>query len=524
MTPDDIQRVAQQHLVRDRATEITVKPTLMSGLKSLLSLGGGGGDDEDAAPADAGEEVEGGARGTAGGPKAAAVRPESLGEAPPVAPTRAARLDLSGDERVLANGLKVVVVENHEVPFVSVSLRLRPGAYTEGELPTGSAAMAAAMITRGTLLKDAEALAAELEAHGISLSADVDHDGGAVSMSSVRGEFERSLQLLSEVVQLPAFDADEFDTLRKQMMVGLAISEKDPSTMADRRFAAELWGEHPYAHPAAGTSDDLAALDVGPLADWWAARVRPESAVLYVAGDVTPDEAWALAEETLGSWEVPGDSQDVRVPVAAPPGATRIVLVDKPGAIQSEIRVGQEGPGRDDPLYPASVVLGQVLGGGFNSRLNDEIRVQRGLTYGAGGGFVPGRFGGSFRVRTFTKTPTTAETVQAVLDVIEGFRAAPPEGKELSDAAAYLAGSFAGTLETPQAVAGRLWTQELLDLPDDYWQRYLEGITSLTEEQAAAAALRLVDPSRLLIVVVGDAAACQAELEAIAPVEVVPAG
>ena len=169
-------------------------------------------------------------------------------------------------------------------------------------------------------------------------------------------------------------------------------------------------------------------------------------------------------------------------------------------------------------MFPGS------FGGSFGSRLNDSLRIEKGLTYGAGGGLRTARFGGSFRIRTFTKTPTTAETVQAIIDEVRRMQDEPATEKELEDAKSFVAGSFAGTLETPQSVAGRLWTLDLLDLPPDYWNGYLKGIAGTSAEDLAKAANDLMDPDRLVIVVVGDASQVQESLEAIAEVTVVPAG
>jgi len=251
------------------------------------------------------------------------------------------------------------------------------------------------------------------------------------------------------------------------------------------------------------------------------AFVRPETAVLYLAGDVEPKAALALVERYLGDWEAWGEEIERPLPTVSPPRERRITLVDRPGSVQSEIRAGHEGITRRHPLYAPSRVLTQVFGGSFSSRLNDVIRVQKGLTYGARGGLRARRFGGEFSVSTFTKTPRTAETVQAVLDEVRRLRDEPPNDTERTDAVSYLAGSFAGSLETPQAVAGRLWTLELNDLPGDFWNTYLKRIHGATPESLAAAAAQLIDPSRLIMVAVGDADAVQEELEEIAEVEVV---
>jgi len=522
VTADDLLRVANAYLVKERATEVVIKPGVLSALRTLASAASGGdAKPKDEAPA---AEVEGGARAKASGPKAGAKPPSGYPEKPPVAPPLAAKIDISGKEQVLDNGLRLVVVENHELPMVSMSLRLRAGSFTDDQAHPGTAAMAASMITKGTVAHDAEALAADMERNAIQLSASADSDGAAVSASALTADADRAMRMLAEVVSVPKFDAKEFKTMRDQTATGMAIAEKTPAVMAERQFDKALWGAHPYGRPSEGTSADLKNLKPEALADWWATFVRPETSVLYMAGDITPEGARELAERYLGDWEAEGDAIEVPLPDLSPPGGIHILLVDKPGAIQSEIIAGHEGITRRSPLYATGAVLSQVFGGAFSSRLNDVIRVQKGLTYGASGGLSSQRFGGQFRVRTFTKTPTTAETVQAVIDEVKRMRSEPPSEKELSSAVSYLVGNFPGTLETPQAVAGRLWTLDLNQLPKSYWNDYLGKIAATTSEDVTRAANELLDPSRLIIVVVGDAATVKESLAKIAPVEVITEG
>jgi len=518
VTAADLQRVAQTYLVRERASEIEIKPGLLSAAKSLLSMGAKEGDQP---PMESSKDVEGGHRAAASGPKAGARPPAGYPAAPPVAPPLASEVTLPSQEARLDNGLRLVLVENHELPFVSATLQVRAGAFTEDPAHPGTASLAAGLLTKGTVARDAEQLAAELERNAISLGAGAGHDSANVSVSALTGEAERALRLLSEVVQAPRFDEGEFRRLRDQTATGMAIAEKTPAVIAERAFDHALWGEHPYGRPAEGTSKDLAQLDAPRLAAWWTDFVRPDTSTLYVAGDLTLEQASSLANHYLGGWETEGAPIDVPLPDLQPPAGTRITLVDKPGAIQSEIRAGHGGITRRHPLYASAAVLSQCFGGAFSSRLNDVIRVQKGLTYGASGGLSSQRFGGEFEVRTFTKTPTTAETVQAVVDEVRRLQAEPPAGKELADAVSYMAGSFAGSLETPQDVAGRLWTLELNDLPRDWWSDYLQRVTATTSADLQRAATDLLDPSRLVIVVVGDAARVKPDLENIAPVDVI---
>lgn len=514
----DLQRVARTYLVPERCTELRVEPTLAGMFSSLLSLAANTSDQDDQSEE---EPIEGGERAVASGPKAEAERPESLPEAPPRAPPLTTRIDLPHVQRTLDNGLTVVVVENHEVPFVSASLRLEAGAWSEPEDAPGTAAMAASMVTRGTWVRDAEALAAELERHAISLSASAGQDSAAVDVSCVSGQLGRALRLLAEVVLLPRFDAKEFRTLRDQTATGMAITEKTPAVQADRALARALWGSHPYGRPAEGTSDDLGELDPEGLETWWSTHARPDTATLYLAGDVDPEDAFELVDAVFEEWEGEGEPPERPLPRLSDPEGLSIQLVDSGGAVQSEIRVGHGGVTRRHPFHPAATVLGRIFGGSFNSRLNASLRVDKGLTYGARGGFSSRRFGGQFSASTFTKTPKTGETVAALLDEVRRMREEAPSAKELEDAVSYLAGSFAGSLETPQAVAGRLWTLRLNDLPGDYWSRWLASVTSMDAEQLATAAAELLHPDDLVVVVVGDADEIQEQLEELGEVTVI---
>ncbi len=525
VTPDDVLRVAGIYLVETRANEIRVRPSIKGMFTSLLSMAGNTSDMEDEAESEEAEPSEdGGQRATPGGPKASARRPVGYATAPPVAPPLDADISIRSKRSVLENGLGLVVVENHEVPYVSLSLRLKAGAYSDDPDFPGTASMATSMVTRGTLARDAEALAAELERYAISLGAGADHDSASITASAVTGQLDRAARLFAEVIQVPGFREKEFNTLRSQTATGMAVAEKTPEVQAERAYAAALWGDHPYGRPAEGTADDLSKLDVERLAQWWSTFVRPETATLYIAGDVTQERAAALAERYFADWEGEGESLQRPLPKWTRPKQTRITLVDKPGAVQSQIRAGHEGVTRRHPMHATGVVLTQIFGGAFTSRLNDVLRVEKGLTYGASGGLRSRRFGGQFQISTFTKTPKTAETVRALVGEVKRMRDEAPTAEELESAVKYLAGSFAGSLETPQSVAGRLWSLELDELPDDYWSTYLERISSTTSEAVVAAAKQLLDPDRLLIVVVGDAQRIQEELEEIAEVELIKSG
>lgn len=442
----------------------------------------------------------------------------------PTAPPKAKALDIDPAlhyaAKTLSNGMRVVVVENHEVPFVDVQFGLRYGAWTETK--PGTAEMAMGMLTKGTTRHKDKELAEELETYAISLAGSADIDNSAVNMSCLPEHLDRGMTLLAETLSQSTFPEDEFDKLRQQVLTGLAISTAEPSYVADREFRKQLFGTHPYARTPSGETSDVQALDVEALRQWWHKFIRPDAGVLIFSGDVTPEAAYALAESKLGGWKADGPPPEVSMPAVPPRQAKHIYIVDKPG-VQCQIRAGHIGITRADPDYFTTRVASSYFGGAFSARLNETIRVKKGLTYGANGGWSAQRKAGQFRVSTFSKVETTTEAVAAVLAEIDRLRDEAPSDKELELARSFILGSFAAERETPEQVAGQIWSVIANDLPEDYYARLLKAVSGTTAAECLAAAKRTVDPNEVIVVVVGPAAQIKEGLEKLAPVTVVPA-
>ena len=515
VTTDDLLRVAKTYLVSERETTATVQPELGGIIKSLFG-GKGSEGDEGAPPVPPPTENRVAKRG---GLRSDLARPDWFPKEPPVAKLLEAVPQFASEEFALSNGLRIVVVPNHEVPFVTATFGIVNGGWTE-EKP-GTANLAAAMVTKGSADHTAAELAEELEFNAISLSGAASIDVASVYASGVTDKFDTALKLLAEVVRTPKFPESELEILRQQVLLGLMIQAKTPEYAADRELRRRVFGAHPYSRTVVGEPADVQALKVDHLKQWWTTFVRPDTAVLYLAGDVDPSTAKKTAERYFGDWKAEGEKQ---VPMAAEipePSTTRIYLVDRPGSVQSQIRVGYRGITRKDPDYFTSVVLSQIFGGSFSSRLNKAIRVEKGLTYGARGGWSAQRFAGSFTVSTFTKNSSTAETLNVILREVERMKGAPPEISEMDVAKSYLVGSFAGNRETPGQVVGDLWLIEYAGLPKDYLSRFLKGVKSTTVDDVHRVAARLIDEKELTVVVVGEADAVKADLEKIAPVTVI---
>lgn len=518
VTVADVQRVAKEYLVPERRYSVHIKPTLGGMLKTLVGGLGNKGESADEAPNKKTEVASDVPPPARRGKKAEAKRPADFPEKPPVQDLVAADVKMEGVSRRLDNGMEVVVVENHEVPLVTVRLGVLNGAYEEAKVGAGS--FAASMLTKGTKTRTGQQISEELEANALSLGADASLDSAGVSGNAPASRLPKLMELLSDVVKTPKFDAKEFDKLKRQTLTGMSIGEKQPASIAEREFAKALYGAFPYGRPDGGTSDDVEALTVEDCKAWWSKTVAPNRAVLYVAGDVDPDDVFDLADALFSDWN--GEAAAIARPteVGPEPSSTHIVLVDVPGAIQSQIRVGHRGIDRSNPDWFTSRVLSQIFGGAFNSRLNEVIRVQKGLTYGARGGFQSRKLDGQFFVSTFSKTATTVEAVQAILGEVERMRDEAPSDKELTQARSYLVGSFAGDHETPESIVGELWSQRVNGLPEDYAKQFLQSVVKTTAADVQRVAKDRIDPSKLSIVVVGDAAKIKAGLEAIAPVTV----
>lgn len=505
---EDLQRVARQYIVPERRSTIRVLP----------KPGTANGDDADGETPGALQETR---HLEARSPKDSAVRPEGFPEKPPINTLLDELPKAETIERTLKNGLKVVIVPNHEVPFATAMLGLKYGAWVDDPAHPGAASMALAMLTKGTEKYTADELADITEYNALSLDGSASMDVSQVSATGLADKMPLALELLAEVVLRPTFPEAEFNLVKQQRIVNLSISEQDPSYQADRKLREVLYGTHPYARSVMGELNDVKSLPLSAAVAWWKTYARPDQATLYVAGDVKPAEVFNLVEESLGSWKAEGEAPNPTLPAIPERDAMRIFLVDRPGAVQSQIRVGQPSITRTDPYYHQSRVFTQIFGGSFGSRLNEVIRVQKGLTYGAGGGFMPGRFKGTFTASTFTKTQTTAETVQALLEVINSMRSTPPTEAEMSVAKSYLVGNLPSQLETPQDAVGYEWVIDYNGLPRDYLNRALNAYRTTTPDDLKYIAENVIQSDKLAVVVVGDASKVKAGLEKIGPVTVV---
>lgn len=425
--------------------------------------------------------------------------------------------------RTLPNGLELLVCEVRDFPVVTVDVVMPCGGTAEPEERAGVALATAALLESGAGGRDAEELAETVDALGLMLDHGVSWDSTRVGCTALRARREAAFEIVADLARRPAFPQPEVERVRTQRLTSLAQNRDDPTGLALEVSLRSIFPEgSPYGRMLTGCVRTLGALGRGDIAAFHAGRYRPQGAALLAVGDLSTDEAEALAERFFGDW---AGAPEPFSPAAAPrrEEGLRFVVADRPGSVQSALRVGHVGVARDVPDFFAVTVMNSILGGMFASRLNLNLRERLGYTYGAHSVFSMRRQPGPFSMTTAVQTEVTAHAVSEMLREMREMRDAPPRPEELSDARTYLAGAFPLALETTDGVAGKLQTLFTYDLPRDYYATYRDRVMAVTAEDVQAAARTHLHPEHAVVVVAGDAERVVPALEALGegPVEVV---
>jgi len=407
---------------------------------------------------------------------------------------------------VFENGLRVLVAEYHELPLVEFYLIVGAGAAQDPQGKEGLAALTAGALTKGAGKLSAEELARAIESLAGRIDASPGTDGTIVTAEFLSKDFAAGTDLLRQVVLDPAFARDEVRRARDEQEASIVAEREDTSAVAEKCYAGFLYGAHPYGRPVDGREDTVAHLGRGDVRDYYDRWYRPNNTILVLVGDVRADDATARLRNAFGTWRPRADAVPVRTAPAERVTTRRVLLVDKPDATQTQIRFGNVAIARNDPDYLAATVANTILGGGFTSRLIEELRVKRSLTYAAWSAVAARLMGGDFRVGTFTKSPTTVETLALALSVEGDFRSQPPAPAALEKAKTYLEGQFPLKIESPEALAARLAEREFHGLPEDELAHYRTRVAGVTPDQVVAVSQRVMpSPDAVAVVVVGKA-------------------
>ena len=405
--------------------------------------------------------------------------------------------------RTLANGLRVIAVLHHEQPVVTMRLLVRAGAAQDPPGKGGLAALAASLLDQGTTTRSAEAVADQIDFIGGALNVGAGTDLTFANTVVMKDSFAFGMDLLADVLRNPAFTPGEIDRQKEQARSSLQVSSRDPDYIAGAVFDRLVFGFHPYGLPSGGTPESLASITRDDLLAFHRRHFVPNNMILAIVGDVTGAEAFAAAERVFGSW--PRAEVPVSRPIDPPPSARRIVVVDKPDSVQTEIRVGMIAIPRKHPDHMAWDLAVKILGGEGANRLHRVLRSERGLTYGASADTQARQQAGDFVAETDTRTETTGEALRLMIDEFARLPRERVGERELADAQAYLEGAFPLTIETPNEIATQILNVLAYDLPVEEIPTYRERVGAVTPADVQRVAREYIKPDRLSIVLVGNA-------------------
>lgn len=443
----------------------------------------------------------------------AADAPNTAFPTTPPAPGPAPKLSVpTPSTQTLGNGLQVVSVQRAGLPLVTAELLLRRGGEMDPPGKAGVSDLTAQLLTKGAAGRTAPQIAAAAEALGGSLDASADWDSSGVGITVTTPKLPQALALMADVVRRPTFGGEELDRARKQALDDLRLALSQPTSLARIAAARAVFGAGAYGHSRAGTPSSLASIDRADVQALHTALYRPDNAILVLTGDISPAQAKALAQASFGDWQAP----DAALPTApAGSGTTALpalLVIDQSGAGQAGVVAAHLAPARDDAGYYTGTVANAVLGGSYSARLNEEIRIKRGLSYGARSDLDDRRDSGVWLASAQTKNPSAPQVVALMQGEFARLRDTPVPADELAARKATLIGGYGRSLETTAGLAGQVGGLAVYGVDLAEVGRYIDRVQAVTPAQIQAYAAQHLGADGTHVVVVGDAEKFGAEL------------
>lgn len=420
---------------------------------------------------------------------------------------------------VLPNGLTLLLMEQHESPIVDMNITLRSGSAEDPTGKDGLASMVADLLTSGTATRNAQEVATEIDFLGGQLGASANQDTTTIVSEFLAKDLDKQIELLADVSLKPAFAAGEVDRIKQQRLAEIASLAEDARTYTTLQFEAAIFAGTPYGHPAMGVRKTIETLTRDDVLNFYATHYVANNAIIAAVGDFNTDDLLGKLRSAFGAWARKDVPRQPFAP-ATPIKGRKLAIVDYPGLNQTQIRIGAVGIARNDPAFYAIQVANTALGGGFTSRLVDEIRVNRSLSYSAGSRFTASVHPGSFLISTFTKNSTTRETIDVALDVLKKFRDVPMPETELTKAKNYLLGQYSLSFETPEGLARQITTIEVNNLPKDYIETFAQNVRALSSADVAATIQKYFQYDNIVILVFTTQSETRKQLDGLGTVEV----
>ncbi|HEX7831893.1 MAG TPA: pitrilysin family protein [Thermoanaerobaculia bacterium] len=404
----------------------------------------------------------------------------------------------------LPNGLRVLISENHNAPLVSLRALVRSGADHDTVETAGLASITADLLDEGAGTRDAIQLAEDVGTLGGALGTGADWDASYISLDVLSRTADPAIEIFGDVTARATLPADGLERVRAERLNEILQQRNEPAAIAGKRFASLLYGTGPYGNSTVGNADSVARIQLDDVRRFYASHFIPNNSSVVVSGDVDPQQAIDIVTRAFGAWKEGPTPPPPRVQPRSIE-ASRIFVIDRPQAVQSEIRVGHLGVPRSCEDYFPLSVMNAIFGGVFNSRINLNLRERHGYTYGARSQFAFRKQAGPFVVAAPVRNEVTRESVSEMLSELRRIRTGDIEDIELDDTKSYLIGVFPATVQTSSDIASRLVDMELYGLPEDYFDHYRENIANVTKDDIVRVARKYLDPDRVLIVIVGNA-------------------
>jgi zinc protease len=416
----------------------------------------------------------------------------------------------------LDNGIRIILMEYHKAPTITVNAQFPGGTSTDPAGKAGVASLTADLLRKGTDSRSAQQIAEAIDFLGGSLGAGAGDDRFSVGLGVQSKDVDAGLDLFTDIIRRPTLLDTELDRERQLSIAGLESIGEDPGAVVRRVARETVYAGHPYGVDPTITT--LSAITRDDLMAYYKRFIVPDHMILVAVGDFKVPDMLAKLKAKFGDWPKT-NSEPVAVP-AVKANPRKVVVIDKPDATQTQVRWVRMGFPRKSPDYFAGEIASSILGGGFTSRLIDEIRVNRSLTYSIGSGFSELLHGGQFGVSTFTKIETTRAIIDATQDVLKRTANQGVTAKELSKVKGYMAGQYAIAMQTPEAIAGQLAEMEFYKLPNNYLETYITHLNAITLPQANRIAKTYFDPSQLSLVLVAPHSKVQAQLKSLGAYDV----
>ncbi len=408
-----------------------------------------------------------------------------------------------GKRILLENGMVLLLSEKHDIPMVTVNMAIKAGnTAVPGDKP-GLASITASLLTQGTTRRTANQISREIDFIGGSLSTSGGDDFASAGLRVLKKDIRTGLDLLSDVLLNPVFDQKEIDRKVRETLAEIERQKEEPGTVAQEAFQKAVYGGHAYGISSEEVAAYLPKLTRPDVLDFYKARYSPNNTIIAVVGDVTEKEIVSLLNDYFKGWK----RNDTPLPAAVQPPVMNTLVVKKidKNITQANIDMGHIGVSRENPDFYSIMVMNYILGGGgFSSRLMDNIRDNKGLAYDVRSGFAAEKETGAFEVSIQTKNESANEVIAETLKELKRMQAELVSEKELADAKAYLTGSFPLRMDTSSKIAGLLASIEIYNLGLDYPQKYASLINSITREDIQRVAKKYLHPDKLVIVVVAN--------------------